>query len=444
MTLSPELQLVLYDTPLLLVYSFVFGAIWGSYLNVCIYRIPACLSTAHPRSRCPKCETPIKGYDNIPILSWLILRGKCRSCKNPISPRYMLVETLTGVLFVAVFYVYGISWMTPIYWLMVFGLLLGTFVDLDEQWLPDRVTKGGIIFGLILSCIYPMMHGFTYWRFGLMASIGGAAIGFGLLWLVVELGKLFLGRVKFLFDEPIHWVLQEQKALDEPKMPPIPFFIVWYRALAPRIVPAKKEQIETWVHEYFIKLPEPIEPVFSFFDDPKALDSATEKDAEGNILPTLYHWSEVYARKTDAVHLRCQELTIDGEAIRQPGEIHIFQDRLIAGDREFPLDGIKHIQGLANRIVLPREAMGFGDVKLLGAIGAFLGWQGALFSLVGSAFIGTICGVTIGLISRQGIRGVRIPYGPYIAAGALLWIFWGEDIWQWYWGVLTLSPQSYL
>ncbi len=444
MTLSSELHQILFDTPLLLVYSFIFGAIWGSYLNVCIHRIPACLSTVHPRSRCPGCKSPIKGHDNIPILSWIILRGKCRACKTPISTRYMLVEALTGLLFAAVFQVYGISWITPVYWLMVFGLLLGTFVDLDEQWLPDRVTKGGIISGLLLSCIFPVMHDFDDWRLGLMASVGGAAIGFGLLWMVVELGKLFLGRMKFVFEEPIHWVLEEHESPDPPKRPPLPFFISGYRWIGTRLVPAKREQIEAWIHERFIKLPEAVEPVYAFYDDPAAANEAGEGDRDGPGKPSRYYWSEVYARKSDAVQLRCQALTIDGVAISDPGEIRIFQDRLIAGEEVFDLEGIKRIEGQSDQVIIPREAMGFGDVKLLGAIGAFLGWQGALFALVASAFIGTLCGVTLGLVSRQGIRGVQIPYGPYIAAGALLWVFWGEAIWGWYWNFLNHSPPAYL
>ena len=139
-----------------MVASFLFGACFGSFLNVCIYRIPAELSLSKPSSRCPKCETPIKWFDNVPIVGWLQLAGKCRSCKVPIPPRYMIVEAITGLSFVGVFYAFGITWLTPIYWLVMFGLLLGTFVDLDERWIPDRVTIGGILLGLILSAAYPV------------------------------------------------------------------------------------------------------------------------------------------------------------------------------------------------------------------------------------------------------------------------------------------------
>src|SRR6059058_5090993 len=88
---------------------FVFGLVFGSFLNVCIYRLPRGMSVVHPRSACPKCGSPVASYDNIPVLSWMILRGKCRNCKTPISPRYWIVELLTGLLFVASFWKFGLS-----------------------------------------------------------------------------------------------------------------------------------------------------------------------------------------------------------------------------------------------------------------------------------------------------------------------------------------------
>lgn len=176
--------------PLILIFVFWFGCIWGSFLNVCIYRVQAGISLSYPPSTCPTCDQRIKWYDNIPIISWIVLGGKCRSCGMKISFRYPFVEGLTGAFFVAVWMMYGLTWLSPVYWLVMFGLLWGTFVDIDEQWIPDRVTYGGMILGIPLSALVPAMHGATTWQASLFASLIGAGIGFGLLWLVMVLGKM--------------------------------------------------------------------------------------------------------------------------------------------------------------------------------------------------------------------------------------------------------------
>jgi leader peptidase (prepilin peptidase)/N-methyltransferase len=173
---------------------FVLGACWGSFLNVCIYRIPAELSVVKPRSRCPKCMTNLAWKDNIPILGWVLLGGKCRYCKASISPRYPAIELLTAVLFAWVWWVYPYNWLVLPYAVMVFGLILGSMVDFDEMWLPDRCTIGGMIIGPIFSFFLPAMHGVTTRMEGLLESLIGLAAGFGSLWLVGALGKLILKK----------------------------------------------------------------------------------------------------------------------------------------------------------------------------------------------------------------------------------------------------------
>ncbi len=185
--------------------SAVFGAVVGSFLNVCIYRIPLEKSVIRPRSACPKCGAPIAGYDNIPILSWFLLRGRCRHCQAPIAARYPLVEALTALLFALVWRRYGWDPRTPIYWLGIGGLILGTFVDFDHLIIPDRVTLGGIAAGLALSGVAPVLHGAPNWLEGLSAATVGAIVGSGSLWLVAEVGRMVfkkeamgLGDVKLL------------------------------------------------------------------------------------------------------------------------------------------------------------------------------------------------------------------------------------------------------
>ena len=274
------------------VLSFFWGACVGSFLNVCIYRIPAELSVVTPRSHCPHCQQPIAWYDNIPLVSFFVLRARCRHCSAPIAPRYVLVEFLTACLFLLVWLkflpagapVLGLApahdlRLLPVYWLAVSGLILGTFVDFEHMIIPDRVTWGGIVAGLILGPLVPSMHGeATAWG-GLRGSAIGAAVGFGILWTVAGIGKLLFRK----------------------------------------------------------------------------------------------------------------------------------------------------------------DAMGFGDVKLMGAIGAFLGWWAVLFTLIVSSFAGSVVGVTLIATGRREFQG-RIPYGPYLALAAILWILWGPCWRDLYLGWLMASP----
>jgi len=256
---------------------FLFGACWGSFLNVCIYRIPAELSVVKPRSRCPKCMTNLSWRDNIPIFGWLMLRGQCRYCKAPISARYPFIELLTAVLFTWVWLKFppvadgGLDFRFAAYWLLVFGLILGSMVDIDEMWLPDRCTIGGMIVGPLLGLLIPAMHGTDSHWIGLIRSLIGLAFGFGMLWSI------------------------------------------------------------------------------SFF----------------------------------------------------------------------------------GRLMLKKDAMGFGDVKLMGALGAFLGFQSVVFIVFVSSLLGSIIGVSLIALGQKEWQS-RIPFGPYIALAALIWIFGGSDLWQMY------------
>ena len=267
-------------------FSTFFGACVGSFLNVCIYRIPRDESVVKPRSHCPNCGMMIPWYLNIPVFSWLALRGKCAKCKQPISFRYTLVELLTAMLFLAVYMKWALPAqmhmipiehfaIVPVYWLVLAGFVLGTFVDFEHFIIPDSVTIGGMIAGPIISALVPMLHGQEIWWKGLMHSSIGLAVGFGSLFAIAELGT-----------------------------------------------------------------------------------------------------------------------------------------------RAFK-----------------KEAMGFGDVKLMGAIGAFLGWKAVLFTIFASSMLGSVAGLL--LIAFGGVKmQSKIPFGPYICAGATIWMFWGPQIWQAYIGLM--------
>lgn len=128
---------------------FVLGITIGSFLNVCIYRIPENLSVIKPRSRCGNCGHTLNAWELIPLVSWLVLRGKCHNCKTRISVRYPLVELLEGFLFVLVFHKFGLSVLTPIFWLFVAMMTVVFFIDLDHKIIPNKVVIFGTVTGLI-------------------------------------------------------------------------------------------------------------------------------------------------------------------------------------------------------------------------------------------------------------------------------------------------------
>jgi len=160
----------------LLALAFAMGASVGSFLNVCIHRIPEDLSVVSPASRCPHCETPIAWYDNVPILSWLWLRGRCRSCDAPIAARYPFVEFLGGVLAVIAMVRLGPTPMGLVAFAFTAALLLITFIDFDHFFIPDEVSLPGIVVGLGVA----LLPG----GIGLADALAGVALGGGLLWLV--------------------------------------------------------------------------------------------------------------------------------------------------------------------------------------------------------------------------------------------------------------------
>lgn len=173
------------------VLAFLAGLLIGSFLNVCIYRFPRDLSVVRPRSHCPGCEKPIAWYDNVPIVSYALLRGRCRHCRTRIPPRYAAVELLTGIVFLLAVQSLGVSlaaMKSGLFGAIMIGLL---FSDLEERILPDEFTLGGAAAGILLAAVIPMEAGYA--QMLLPASWGarwisvgesalGAALGGGLLW----------------------------------------------------------------------------------------------------------------------------------------------------------------------------------------------------------------------------------------------------------------------
>lgn len=180
--------------PVLAFFSFWLGACIASFLNVVIWRVPRGESIVSPPSHCPKCNAPIKWWQNIPIISWLALRGRCAACREPISPRYILIELLGGVLFLAAF-LHMLKFGLPlhflvVYWIWIALMIVGSFIDFDHQLLPDFVTVGGMALGLVANAYDSFFFwGKIYWENYLLYCVGGLAFGFGLMWLVRWLGS---------------------------------------------------------------------------------------------------------------------------------------------------------------------------------------------------------------------------------------------------------------
>ena len=288
-------------------FSFALGACVASFLNVVIWRMPRGESIVSPPSHCPKCGTAIRWHQNVPILSWLALRGRCANCRAPISPRYVLVELLGGCLFLAAFYKWGFVlvgdeplWCPPVrlvfMWIWISLMIVGSMIDFDHKLLPDFVTVGGMVLGVafhgvrsvsaffvspspsahslirssdysVSSFLHSAIRSFDYSI--ISTSLLGLAFGFGLLWLVRFLGSKAFGR----------------------------------------------------------------------------------------------------------------------------------------------------------------EAMGMGDVFLMGAVGALFGPVAVLVTLILSSLVGSVVGLSMVALAKTRLgRFVEIPYGPYICLGCLVWMFWGPEL----------------
>lgn len=205
------------------VFIFAFGAIVGSFLNVVIHRVPHEESIVFPNSACPQCKTPIKPYDNIPVLSWLFLRGKCRNCGEKISARYPAVELLTALLYVLVYWQIGFNFYLPVCLIFVTTMVSLIFIDAEHMILPNVITYPLLIFSLLVRLVFPFLVSAEYFTdlnyaplkymsdyppvmVSLIGAVFGGLVGGGFLWLVGAIWKMLrgvdamgLGDVKMMF-----------------------------------------------------------------------------------------------------------------------------------------------------------------------------------------------------------------------------------------------------
>ena len=184
------------------VFAFVLGAAVGSFLNVCIYRWPVDLSINKPRrSFCPNCKQAIPWHQNLPLISWLFLRGRCANCGAKISFRYFAVELVTALFFLAIWECFP-SQVAIAYWIFVSFLIIGTFIDFEHFIIPDRVTIGGTIAGVVCSLALPTLMGTDSRLAACLRALLAAALGYVILLIVLEAGKIAFGRKRIRFDAP--------------------------------------------------------------------------------------------------------------------------------------------------------------------------------------------------------------------------------------------------
>jgi len=277
---------------ILSVFSFGIGACIASFLNVVIWRVPRGESIVSPPSHCPKCNAAIKWYQNIPIVSWLALRGRCVSCRAPISPRYILIEMLGGALFLAIFIRFGATLTTLVLWIWAAFAIAGSFIDFDHKLLPDFATVGGMVLGVVFGGAECVLH-------------------------------------------------------------------------APTLSALIPSSLSELLNSYFYLLTSLSGLVFGF---------------------------------------------------SMLGLVRYF------GSKAFK-----------------REAMGLGDVFLMGAIGALFGPVAVLFALILSSLLGSVVGLSMVAVSKTKIgRLVEIPFGPYLYLASFVWIFWGDSLVRWYLNLLRM------
>jgi leader peptidase (prepilin peptidase)/N-methyltransferase len=175
-------------------FVFMMGAIIGSFLNVCIYRMPRNKSIVFPASHCPHCEKDLYWYDNIPILSYMVLFGKCSFCRRKISSRYPIVEILTAALIVALFIKLGINVKFFVYSAFVCGLIVSTFIDMEFKEIPDSISLGGLILGLILAPIFPVLFDTAVRSASFVQSAIGALAGGGTIYAMGIFGRVLFKK----------------------------------------------------------------------------------------------------------------------------------------------------------------------------------------------------------------------------------------------------------
>jgi leader peptidase (prepilin peptidase) / N-methyltransferase len=377
---------------------FALGSIVGSFLNVCIHRLPRNESVISPPSHCPHCKYSIPFYLNIPLVTWVYLRGKCKNCGAPISIRYFLVELLTALTFLGCWLCFGRQSvaLAVIYSIFLSGLIVATATDFEHIIIPDEISIGGMVAGFIFSFLVPSLQGKdSTLKEAMASSLFGMAVGAGSIYALLRGGKLVFGRKRRNFSTDTRIIFAETDL----------------------ILPAT-------------------EPFFA-----RVWNAVTGRSATNPTALEAIPYGEILYRENDTIQFHATTLELVDRCYKNV-PVRVTQDILEIGEEKIHPATVVHMEAHTSKIILPQEAMGLGDVKFMGAIGAFLGWKAVIFTLVVSSFIGGfLVGIPLVLMGKRGLSS-KLPYGPYLAAAAAIWVFAGPQLVQWYLNLMMTLFQS--
>ena len=380
--------------PFLAIISFIIGASIGSFLNVVIYRLPRGISVNKPRrSFCPTCNYKIPFYLNIPIISWLILLGKCRNCSSKVSIRYLLVELISGVLFLACWLIYALplsgQFQITYYlvlpgWFLISLLVSASLIDYEHQIIPDALNVIGLISGLIFAIMFPLIpfnimgvdsffnsDEITWYKSFIISLLSGA-FGFLIIYSIVFLGKIVFGIKVLSKNKSNEWSIVEGEE----------------------------------------------NPVL-LFDDQEI------------------NFEDLFFVGTEKLVFECQKFDLNGNEIITD-KVSVFYDRIDYNNESIEISDWVSVGGKSVKITYHREAMGFGDVKYMAMIGVFIGWKGILFTLFTASIIGTVVSLP-GKILKSDNALNRIPFGPFLSLGAIIWLFYGPQLLDWYINLISMG-----
>lgn len=403
-----------------LISMIVLGAVLGSFFNVCIYRVPLEKSIIWPGSTCPKCLRPVRFSDNVPILSWILLGGRCRDCGEKFSARYMLIEALAAAVFGLLVWVLRplgfTGWCHYAYFaILCSGLIVATFIDFDHYIIPDSVTVPLMIVGLGAGAVWPDFHLLSITsvlpNFN-RAPVGDIAlytVGIAAGWLLLAAWLCWLWlRRRHVAPGTAEWVM----------------IVVWFTYLVVHSLAVVScvsgQPLPAWILR--------VSKFRGFWTG-----------VVGFLVGAATIW---FVRVMASGVLNCKRRTIARRAIQwratHPVAKRRERKRTKNRNAEFPpgyfydwkliFTGTRRITEWKNLGPwIAKEGMGFGDVTLMAAIGAFLGWQATVLVFFLAPFMGLAVNVFHWLF-----RGTRqIPYGPYLGAAAMLVIASWKWLWPW-------------
>ena len=394
--LDADMQQYLF--PLITVFVGVMGACVGSFLNVIVYRVPRGESLVSPPSHCPACGHLIPAWQNVPVLAWLFLRGRCHFCHGRISVRYPLVELSTALLFLATWLVVfrqGLPWVSLVRYCVFLAVLLAvSLTDLDCRLVPNLVTFPAMAWALATAALLPAAT-------VLPGSLADGSLQPGLVTAGIE--ALVLEPAGILLGDHGGAILESAAGLATG------IALLWaFRFVSQTIWGRRTRQVSAPVP--FLLTPERFR-LGEQYDGPPAA-----------FLPPSF---ESVGFQADNLRLRtrgqAEEQSIPGrtEVTFSPVDVSI-------GTRSLPLAEIERLEGATAAWTFSRDVLGWGDIKLVGVCGAFLGPDACIFVIMLGALGASLAGLTVLAIRRRG--GIVLPFAPFLASAAAIWFFFGKDL----------------